>query len=635
MAQREDPVLWHQSLQTRVFLSGLAVCGITVITLLLAASQLVSAYEKSQANERLSAAQQAVDRLLNNRESFVRTQLRLIAELPAFRAILSEPDARSDRPTMDQLAEHYRTQLNADECAILDVDGKEFGFAGQDGTRPFSLSIPGLSRETKHSVITSNGSLYLVVSEPAMFLTETLGVLRATYILDDKVAAELANLTQTDVTFFAGGRVAATSLKPSDRREIAALPVHVPLSPKGGESPQRSYFFGERYIGGRYSILNDTEANTSSLLLMVDLRPTQLLLASIRARLLWVAAIIFGIGIGLLVFSSRTISRHLRTISQAAMSIAEGDWHNRVPARGSAEEVQLARAFNGMTDALVHWHEEASVRTRGLEAAHQHLSEARDAAEEANSAKSAFLASMSHELRTPLNAIIGYSELMKEEAEEQQLQEFVPDLARVLAASRHLLALINDVLDLSKIEARRMELDVSEFDLEDVITNVINTSEPLASSRGNTLVVESPDPIGLIHQDRTRVQQVLLNLISNACKFTENGEVRLRVALEVQGANTELKLQVADSGVGMTPEQLSRLFQEFRQADASTTRRYGGTGLGLAISQRLCWLMHGSIAVESSPGVGTTFTVRIPAHLEGGNSSADSDRPEQELQLTT
>jgi signal transduction histidine kinase len=591
VVQRDDSVPWHQSLQTRVFLSGVAVCAITVITLLLAATQLVSDYEKRQANQRLSAAQEALNRLLNNREDFAHTQLRLIAELPVFRAILSEPDARSDRPTMNQLADHYGIQLNADECAILDVDGNELGFAARNNIRPFPLSFQNLSRDTKHSVITSNGSLYLVVSEPAMFLTETLGVLRAAYSLDDKVAGELANLTQTEVSFFAAGRVAASSLSSADQREIGPLPVN----------GSGSYFLGGRYIGGYYPFFHRTGTDDTSLLLMVDRRPTQLLLASIRVRLLWVAAITFGVGIALMVFSSRTVSRHMRTIARAAMDIADGDWRQRVPARGSAEEVQLAQAFNEMTDALVHWHEEAAVRTRGLEAA--------------NSAKSAFLATTSHELRTPLNAIIGYSELMKEEAEEQQLDEFVPDLNRVLTASRHLLALINDILDLSKIEARRMEIDVSEFDFDDLITNVVNTSEALAAVRGNTLNVESDCTIGVVHQDRTRVQQVLLNLIGNACKFTESGQVRLHVSLEEEATTTELVIRVSDTGIGMSAEQLSRLFQEFRQADASMTRQYGGTGLGLAISQRLCGLMGGTITVESRLGAGSTFTVRVPAHL--------------------
>jgi signal transduction histidine kinase len=608
VAHRVDSVRWYQSLQTRVFISGLAVCAITAGTLLLAASQLVSEYEKRQAAQRLNTAQQAVDRLLNNREDFARTQLRLIAELPVFRALLTDLDARSDRPTIDQLAEHYREQLQAEECAIFDGDGKELGFAARDAGR-FPVTR-NLMWESRYSVVESNGGLYLVVSEPAMFLTERLGMLKAAYALDDKVAAELANLTQTEVSFFAHDAVAASSLSEPERNRIA------------GSAANDNDFLGGRYISGRYPFLKGSQAGTGSMLLMVDRRPTEVLLASLRARLLWVAAMTFGVGIALLVFFSQRVSRHMSDIARAANDIADGDWRRRVPERGSAEAVQLAEAFNEMTGALVHWHEEAAARTRGLEDAQLHLCEARDAAEAANGAKSAFLASMSHEFRTPLNAIIGYTEMMKEQAQEQQLDEFVQDLARVLTASRHLLALINDILDLSKIEAGRMEIDVSEFNFEELVSAVVNTSQTLVASRGNILVVEIPYPIGDVHQDRVRIQQVLLNLVGNACKFTEQGRICVRVSREFQNSAELLVLQVADTGIGMSSEQLSRLFQEFTQADVSTTRKYGGTGLGLAISQRLCKLMGGAITVESRIDAGSTFTVRLPAHVDRGHMQA-------------
>ena len=621
-----DSVRWRENLQTRVFVSGMAVCAITLITLLLAASQLVSDYERRLASQRLSTAQESFDRLLRSREDFTHTQLRLITELPVFRALLSDPNARSDRPTMNQLAEHYRTQLIADECAIFDEDGRALGFAAKQHTGPSVLGTHKSIPQAWHSVVESNGNLYLLIEEPAMFLTERLGLLRAAYVLDDKVAADLANLTQTEVSFFADGVITASSLGLSDRSEVSALARNRHDDFRRSSQESENYFLGGRYIGGHYPFF-DAQAQTASLLLMVDRLPTQQLLAGIRGRLLWVAAITFGLGIGLLMFFSRRVSRHMRTIARAAIDIAAGDWQQRVPARGSAEEVQLAEAFNEMTDALVHWHEEAAERTRGLEAAQEHLREARDAAEAANGAKSAFLASMSHELRTPLNAIIGYSEMLKEQAEDQQIDEFVPDLLRVMAAGRHLLALINDVLDLSKIEAGRMEIDVSEFNFEEMLTNVVNTSEPLVVSRGNKLLVESLGPIGIVHQDRTRIQQVLLNLISNACKFTENGQIELRICLE-EHSSTELVLQVADTGIGMSPEQLSRLFRNFTQAEASTARKYGGTGLGLAISQRLCGLMGGAVTVESRQGAGSTFTVRLPANFCGGKTqSAQIFRP--------
>ncbi|WP_342235627.1 response regulator [Inquilinus sp. OTU3971] len=239
------------------------------------------------------------------------------------------------------------------------------------------------------------------------------------------------------------------------------------------------------------------------------------------------------------------------------------------------------------------------------------LADARDQATQATLAKSRFLANMSHELRTPLNAIIGLAEMLAEDAEDQALTEFREPLDRVLRAGRHLLELINDVLDLSKIEAGRLDLHEEEIDLAALVADLAGASQPLAARNGNRLVVERPAGLGSMRADQTRLRQIILNLLSNACKFTEGGTVTLAVARDAEEG--WVRFRVSDTGIGMTRDQLGRLFQEFTQADSSTTRRYGGTGLGLAISQRLAALMGGTIAVESEPGVGTSFTVRLPA----------------------
>jgi hypothetical protein len=243
------------------------------------------------------------------------------------------------------------------------------------------------------------------------------------------------------------------------------------------------------------------------------------------------------------------------------------------------------------------------------------LLEARKASEAANTAKSAFLANMSHELRTPLNAIIGYSEMLEEEAEERGHAEYVPDLQKIRAAGRHLLALINDVLDLSKIEAGRMELHLDTFELLPALDAVATTVAPLIEKNGNTLHLELADNLGAMRADVTRVRQVLFNLLSNASKFTERGNITLRATREHGPAGEQVCLTVRDTGIGMTPEQVGRLFQAFSQADAATASKYGGTGLGLAISKMFCEMMGGSIAVDSAPGVGTTFTVRLPTDV--------------------
>jgi PAS domain S-box-containing protein len=244
------------------------------------------------------------------------------------------------------------------------------------------------------------------------------------------------------------------------------------------------------------------------------------------------------------------------------------------------------------------------------------LEHARDAALEASRAKSQFLANMSHELRTPLNAIIGYSEMIAEEAEEASEASLATDAAKIRAAGKHLLALINDVLDLSKIEAGAMKLYIEAFDLRTAVSGVVATIGPLVSERRNRLTVEIPDDIGVMRADLTKLRQTLLNLLSNACKFTQNGEITLSVQpAEVEG-RAYFRFSVRDTGIGMSPAQITRLFRPFVQADASTTRRYGGTGLGLAISQRFCEMMGGRIEVQSAEGEGSTFWVLLPQAVE-------------------
>ena len=242
------------------------------------------------------------------------------------------------------------------------------------------------------------------------------------------------------------------------------------------------------------------------------------------------------------------------------------------------------------------------------------LLEARRQAEDASHSKSRFLANMSHELRTPLNAIIGYSELLLEDSAAHGQEELLPDLKRIQGAGRHLLGLINDVLDLSKIEAGRMELNLETFDVRDALTPVLETVRPLVEKGGNRLEARWGEGLGAVRSDATRIRQVLLNLISNAAKFTEHGVIRLD-AERVNGSANDgewLVMRVSDTGIGMTPEQLDRLFEAFSQAEASTASRFGGTGLGLAISKRFCEMLGGTIGVTSEAGTGSVFEVRLP-----------------------
>ncbi|MCB9568908.1 MAG: hypothetical protein H6710_17125 [Myxococcales bacterium] len=252
------------------------------------------------------------------------------------------------------------------------------------------------------------------------------------------------------------------------------------------------------------------------------------------------------------------------------------------------------------------------------------LAEARALAEEANRAKSAFLANMSHELRTPLNAIIGYAELLVEELEELDTDEIGEVVTRISAAGHHLLGLINDVLDLSKIEAGKMELFIEEIDLAQIVGEVLATITPLSDKQKNRLLIELDPDLGPLHTDATKIRQILFNLLSNACKFTSGGEVLLAVRCLHIADEAWVELLVRDSGIGIAADKLERLFETFTQAEASTSSRYGGTGLGLAITRRLCLLMGGDISVSSIVGSGTTFTVRLPTAVPSANPGSSA-----------
>jgi signal transduction histidine kinase/CheY-like chemotaxis protein/ligand-binding sensor domain-containing protein len=267
--------------------------------------------------------------------------------------------------------------------------------------------------------------------------------------------------------------------------------------------------------------------------------------------------------------------------------------------------------------------EAAEAAARTLESKNKQLEEAREAADEASKTKSQFLANMSHELRTPMNAIIGYSEMLQEEAADLDQKSLIPDLQKIHGAGKHLLGLINDILDLSKVEAGKMTLYLEVFDVAKLVQEVAATVQPLVTKNGNSLKVDCPADIGAMRADMTKVRQALFNLLSNASKFTEQGTITLRVRIDEPARtsgrfmthSTFVIFEVIDTGIGMTAEQMGRLFEAFTQADASTTRKFGGTGLGLAISRKFCRLMGGEITVASQPGRGSTFTVTLPQEV--------------------
>jgi len=300
----------------------------------------------------------------------------------------------------------------------------------------------------------------------------------------------------------------------------------------------------------------------------------------------------------------------------------EKNYGIRATKTGRDEVGDLIDGFNEMLeqiqnrDEVLRRHSQnLALRSAEVSAINAQLNLAIQKAELANKAKSEFLAKMSHEFRTPLNAIIGYCELIKEEADEIDELGFVDDLNRIHTSAKHLLALINDILDISKIEAGKMEIFVETFDVRDALEEVWNTVHDLVEKNGNELEFECSENLGSMTSDQMKLKQVLINLVGNSAKFTQNGLVRLNTSLFNRNGSEWLRFQVIDTGIGIDPEDQKKLFQAFSQADNSTSRRYGGTGLGLAITQRFVQMMGGTITVESTPGKGSTFEVQLPAEL--------------------
>jgi len=335
----------------------------------------------------------------------------------------------------------------------------------------------------------------------------------------------------------------------------------------------------------------------------------------------------------------RTVTNPITELAGAAHSVAKRqDFSVRVKERGNDEIGTLTRSFNLMLQTIQQRNAELVVAHKNAEDARDSLRQVNEgleqkvaertaeleravvAAKEANQAKSSFLAKMSHELRTPMNAIIGYSEMLREDAADKGEADTAEDLQKILSAAHHLLGLINDVLDLSKIEAGKMQLYLETFDLQTLVHEVSSTIAPLVEKRKNELIVNCTPAIGSMYGDATKIRQALLNLLSNASKFTENGRIELKIEREIGDQQVWVLMHVIDTGIGMTEEQLGRLFKAFTQADASTSSKFGGTGLGLAITKQFAQMMGGDITVKSTPGAGSTFTMRVPARVKPARS---------------
>jgi signal transduction histidine kinase/DNA-binding NarL/FixJ family response regulator len=436
-------------------------------------------------------------------------------------------------------------------------------------------------------------------------------------------------------------------------RDKKTLPSVVPACSEG-----KPYRFEGQYLEVCHDVaLNGDRVGT--LILQSDMRQW-----SMRARRYATICLVFAL---VSVFLAFLVSSKLQKVISGpimhledTMKIVSANKNYEVRAvKSYSDEIgSLIDGFNAMLSdiqqrdgALRGANDELQTRTLELEEevsqrkqAQEELLKAKHVAEEASRAKSIFLANMSHELRTPLNAIIGYSEMLEEEARETQDPDHIGDLQKIQFAGKHLLSLINDVLDLSKIEAGKMPLHLESIEIRLMVDEIITTLRPAIEKNKNTLRVRMADEITTMRADVTKVRQILFNLLSNACKFTDHGTIGLDVDRKLEDGQDWIRFQVSDTGIGIAPKQRDNLFKEFAQADTSIARKYGGTGLGLAISYKFVQLMKGRIGVQSELGKGATFTAELPAHVkiepgdpmraEGSSSSAIASSPEKSDQDT-
>jgi len=509
------------------------------------------------------------------------------------------------------------------------------------------MNLQNLSIKRKLMLITMLTSSLALVLSSVSFLIYDLMSFRRQLSQDLMTQAEIIGFNSGAAMAFKDESAATATLSALKAKEdIVAASLYSPEGKvfahyfRANKSlppslPSRSQQNGYRFEDGYLQVFEQVTMNgerVGTLFLLSDMRQWNTRAKRYTGIIIVVVLICGSLALLLSSKLQKLISKPILHLEDTMRMVSSNKNYEIRATRFYGDEIgRLIDGFNTMLSeiqlrdsALQRANNELQTSTHELEVEIVHrkrtqeeLLTAKQAAEQASRAKSAFLANMSHELRTPLNAIIGYSEMLEEEVQDLGKISNVRDLQKIQAAGKHLLALINDVLDLSKIEAGKMQLNIEAFGIADMIEEIVMTLKPAIAKNANEFQLRMPQNIGVMRADVTKVRQILLNLLSNACKFTDQGTILLDVNRVPNTGQDWIQFRVGDTGIGITAEQQENLFHEFTQADISIARKYGGTGLGLAISHRFVQLMKGRIMVESAPGQGSVFTVHLPVQAAG------------------
>lgn len=444
------------------------------------------------------------------------------------------------------------------------------------------------------------------------------GVLSVTLDLKDvdSLIRERTGLGETGTTYLVGQLERSNTLISSgddnkSAETISSFGIDAATAGKSGAGLYQNY--GGEPVIGVYSWL---ESQSLALLAEINQQEAFAPARALARNILLIGFVATGLLLTGIYLLSRRITQPIVAITDAAIQLENGQLDQAIPVVSQDEIGFLAQSFNRMALQLKESFAALETNNQELESRVKErtaeLEEAKEAAEAATHTKSAFLANMSHELRTPLNSIIGYSEILQEEAEMAGDMSMIPDLCKIQGSSKHLLNLINSILDLSKIEAGRMELHLEPVNVADFVQDVLETIHPVAEAQFNTVVLENLSTVNSIESDFDKLRQCLLNLLSNANKFTKEGQLTLTIKTIRYQTENYFEFTVTDTGIGMEKEQLEKIFEAFTQADISSTRRYGGTGLGLTITREFVHMLGGTISAESEIGKGSTFKILLP-----------------------